>query len=107
MTNCTGFRLDAPGTLHHVMIRGIEKGPIAKDDKDRADFVSRLGSNAKKTGTTVYAWALMRNHAHMLLRSGNGGMPGFMRKLLTGYAGSCNRRQLNLSTISPQWMLLP
>ncbi len=99
--------MDAPGTLHHVMIRGIEKGPIAKDDKDRADFVSRLGSNAKKTGTTVYAWALMRNHAHMLLRSGNGGMPGFMRKLLTGYAGSCNRRQLNLSTISPQWMLLP
>ena len=87
-----GPRLDAPGTLHHVMIRGIEKGPIVKDDRDRADFVSRLGTTAKKTGTTVYAWALMHNHAHMLLRSGNGGMPGFMRKLLTGYASSYNRR---------------
>jgi REP element-mobilizing transposase RayT len=53
------------------MIRGIEKSPIVKDDKDRADFVSRLGTPAKKTGTTVYAWALMTNHAHMLLRSGN------------------------------------
>jgi len=40
----------------------------------------------------MYAWALMRNHAHMLLRSGTGGMPGFMRKLLTGYASSYNRR---------------
>lgn len=87
-----GPRLDAPGTLHHVMIRGIEKGPIVKDDKDRADFVSRLGTTAKKTGTTVYAWALMNNHAHILLRSGNGGIPGFMRKLLTGYASSYNRR---------------
>jgi len=74
------------------MIRGIEKGPIVKDDEDRADFVSRLGTTAKKTCTTVYAWALMSNHAHILLRSGNGGMPGFMRKLLTGYAGSYNRR---------------
>lgn len=50
-----GPRLDAPGTLHHVMIRGIEKGPIVKNEDDRADFVSRLGTTAKKTGTTVYA----------------------------------------------------
>ena len=34
-------RLDAPGTLHHVMIRGIERSPIFKDNQDRQDFVSR------------------------------------------------------------------
>ena len=36
-------RLDAPGTLHHVIVRGIEKRQIVDDDKDHADFVNRLG----------------------------------------------------------------
>ena len=27
-----GARLDAPGTLHHVMLRGIERGNIVNAD---------------------------------------------------------------------------
>ena len=34
-------RLDAPGTLHHVIIRGIEKRQIVDDEKDRVNFVKR------------------------------------------------------------------
>ncbi|MCF8383637.1 MAG: transposase [Chlorobium sp.] len=85
-------RLDAPGTLHHVMVRGIEGGPIVTDDHDREQFVSRTGLLSRSTGTTVYAWALMTNHSHLLLRSGHAGISGFMRKLLTGYAISYNLR---------------
>ena len=85
-------RLDFPGTLHHVICRGIEKGDIVSDDKDRDNFVERMGSIVDKTGTSVYAWALMRNHAHILLRSGPGGISDFMRKMLTGYAIFYNRR---------------
>jgi REP element-mobilizing transposase RayT len=85
-------RLDFPGTLHHVICRGIEKGDIVSDDKDRDNFVERMGSIVDKTWTSVYAWALMRNHAHILLRSGPGGISDFMRKLLTGYAIFYNRR---------------
>ena len=36
-------RLDAPGTLHHVIIRGIERKEIVKDDHDRRNFVYRIG----------------------------------------------------------------
>jgi hypothetical protein len=43
-------RLDAPGTLHHVIIRGIERSPIVDDDKDRENFVSRLGHLVSETG---------------------------------------------------------
>ncbi len=87
-----GARLDAPGTLHHVMVRGIEGMNIVEDDEDREYFVTRLGLVATGTGTSVYAWALMSNHAHMLLRSGAAGLSTFMRKLLTGYASYFNRR---------------
>ena len=85
-------RLDAPGTLHHVIIRGLERGAIVKDDQDRGAFVTRLGTVAQATGTPIYAWALLPNHAHLLLRSGPAGLPRFMRRLLTGYAVTFNRR---------------
>jgi REP element-mobilizing transposase RayT len=74
------------------MIRGIEGSPIVSDDHDRAHMVERLGQVSKNTGTAVYAWALMTNHVHMLVRSGPTGLSDFMRKLLTGYAIRYNRR---------------
>jgi len=85
-------RLDAPGTLHHVIVRGIEKRRIVNDVADRKNFVDRLGGLAAETKTTIYAWAIMTNHAHLLLRSSEMGLSGFMRRLLTGYAVSYNRR---------------
>jgi REP element-mobilizing transposase RayT len=85
-------RLDAPGTLHHVIVRGIEKRKIVDDVVDRENFVQRLGEMAAATQTAVYAWALMTNHAHLLLRSSEMGLSEFMRRLLTGYAISYNRR---------------
>ena len=85
-------RLDAPGTLHHVIVRGIGKRSIVDDRKDRGNFVSRMGEIASDTGTEIYAWALMTNHAHILLRSGTFGLSRYMRRLLTGYAISYNLR---------------
>ena len=85
-------RLDSPGTLHHVMVRGIEKRPIVNDETDRKDFVRRLGALAEETQTPIYAWALMSNHVHILLCSGALGLAKFMRRLLTGYAVSYNLR---------------
>jgi putative transposase len=87
-----GPRLDAPGTLHHVMVRGIEGRPIFHRDSDRADCVRRLGGLAEERDLTVYAWALLPNHAHLLLRTGRIALARLMRSLLTGYAGNFNRR---------------
>ena len=54
-------RLDAPGTLHHVIIRGIERKEIVKDDHDRQNFVYRMVTIALETGTLIYAGTLMPN----------------------------------------------
>ena len=85
-------RLDAPGTLHHVIIRGIARGRIVDDGKDRKNFVSRMAKNASDKGTTIHAWALMPDHAHILLYSGPDGLSKYMRRVLTGYAITHNRR---------------
>ena len=87
-----GPRLDTPGTLHHVMIRGIDRGSIVQDDMDRNEFLKRMGMLAKETATAIYAFALMNNHAHILLKSGPRGLPTYMRRFLSGYAQYFNRR---------------
>lgn len=85
-------RLDSPGTLHHVIVRGIEKRAIVDDKYDRTDFVERMGELAQETGTSIFAWSLMTNHAHILLKSGAVGLSKYMRRFLTGYAISYNIR---------------
>lgn len=87
-----GPRLDAPHTLHHVMVRGIEGRSIFRDDRDRDDFVRRLGKVVLANDLTIYAWALLPNHLHLLLRTGMAPLARAMRSLLTGYAGAFNRR---------------
>jgi len=85
-------RLDAPGTLHHVMVRGIEGTKIFRDDRDRKAFLDRVSQLVASSQTRILAWALMPNHVHLLLFSGPQGISQFMRRLLTGYALYYNRR---------------
>ena len=87
-----GPRLDAPGVLHHVMARGLDRQAIFRDDRDRDDFVRRLADIGQAGALVIYAWALLPNHFHLLLRTGNRPLPRAMRSLLTGYAGAFNRR---------------
>ena len=85
-------RLDVPGALHHIIVRGINKAPIFKDDQDKVRFLERLGDNVTQGQCTVYAWVLMTNHVHLLFKSGKDGISAVMRKHLTWYAQYYNRR---------------
>jgi len=98
-------RLDAPGLLQHVMARGIERRKLFRDDKDRKSFLERFAIILEETQTQCYAWALIPNHFHLLLRTGpsasadaSGCRAGptplskVMRRLMTGYAVTFNKR---------------
>ena len=85
-------RSDAPGVLHHIMIRGIERQKIFRDVQDRDDFLERLSVILPETHTACYAWAFLDNHAHFLFRSGEAGISRVMRRILTGYAVTFNHR---------------
>ena len=45
-------RIDAPGALHHVICRGIERRKIFWDDSDRDDFLKRLETILSETQRT-------------------------------------------------------
>jgi len=85
-------RLDAPGVFHHIIIRGIERRKIFRDNRDRENLLEWLGKLLPGTKTGCYAWTFLPNHAYFLLRTGEVPLATLMRRLLTGYAVSFNRR---------------
>ena len=85
-------RIDAPGALHHIIVRGIERKAIFRDFEDYSNMLDRLETVLIETQTPCFAWALMPNHLHMLTRTGHVPVSAVMRRLLTGYAQQFNRR---------------
>jgi REP-associated tyrosine transposase len=85
-------RIDIPGLLQHVIVRGIERRPIFLDDHDREEFLSRLSSLLQETETDCYAWVLLDNHFHLLLKPKTYTLASLMRRLLSGYAVTFNLR---------------
>ena len=85
-------RLDAPGVLHHIIIRGMNDRMIFADDSDRDNLLERLAVLLPENLTAFYAWAFLPDHVHLLIRRGPEGMSRLMQRLLTGYARSFNRR---------------
>ena len=85
-------RIDAPGALHHIIARGIERRKIFKDDADCKSFIERLGDILRDSQSPCYAWALIPNHFHLLLKTGHTPIATIMRRLLTGHAVYFNRR---------------
>lgn len=92
-------RIDASGALHHIICRGIERRKIFRDDADRDEFIRRLGTVLKETRCFCYAWALIPNHVHLLLRTGSTPIATVMQRLLSGYAGAYNRRHRRIGQI--------
>jgi putative transposase len=78
-------RLNIPGLVYHVMARGIEGCSIFRDDYGREEFLRRLAEGVSRAGgPRLYAWVLMLNPFHLLMRSGNEPLSSMIRRLMTG-----------------------
>jgi REP element-mobilizing transposase RayT len=76
--------------VHHVWARAVEGRPIFADDSERRDFVRRLERLAAEARALFFAWALMGNHLHFVMRTGVLPLARFMHRLHTGFAARFN-----------------
>ncbi len=83
-------RLNIPGAINHIITRGLNRQDIFLDDCDRNDFLGRLEKNLSLTGGRCYAW--VRCPTIYLSAQVIDPLGDLMRKVLTGYAISFNRR---------------
>lgn len=87
-----GPRIDYPGLLHHVFVRGIEKREIFSVRSDYKNFIQRLGKVFTDSCAEIFAWVLMANHFHLLIKIGKKSLKSIMRELLTGHAIYYNKK---------------
>ena len=83
-------RIEFPGLLYHAIVRGIEGRKIFIDEKDYKELLRRIVM--VKEDSRIFAWALMPNHAHILIMSGEKPLSKIMSQMLTGYALYFNTR---------------
>lgn len=72
--------------IYHVMIRGINKQNIFENDNDYKKFISLLRSYKPKLDYSIYAYVLMDNHVHLLLKEGDEDISNTMRRIEVSYA---------------------
>ena len=68
-------RLEAPGVVYHVVVRGNERRAVFRDDSDRARYLARLAHYRKKFGFRLLAFWLMANHVHLAVEAGRHWLP--------------------------------
>lgn len=85
-------RFDAPGVVHHVFQRGVERRATFLDDADRIDFLHRLDDILPSEDVRCLAWVLMPNHFHLVLQTGAHPVWKALHRLGTGYSMRFNRR---------------
>jgi REP element-mobilizing transposase RayT len=85
-------RLQAPGTLHHVIARGNERRDVFHDDSDREDYLERIARYRERFGFRLYAYCLMPNHVHLAVEQGAASLSAFMQALQSSYTQRFNRR---------------
>ena len=85
-------RVEFPGAIYHITIRGNGRQSIFGDDRDRERFLRRLAESVEAYGIRLYLFALMSNHAHFLCETPSVNLSRFMQSLETGYTVYFNLR---------------
>jgi REP element-mobilizing transposase RayT len=80
-------RIDFADAVYHVTSRGNGRAKIFFwSDADRLRFLDQLDDNVHTAAVLLYAYVLMDNHVHLLVRTPRANLSRFMQRLLTAYA---------------------
>ncbi len=85
------LRIEYPGAYYHVMNRGLNRQRIFANDKDRQNFLDLIGEIHRLWKVEIFAYCLMGNHYHLLLKTPAGNLSRVMRHLDGIYTQKYNR----------------
>ncbi len=86
------MRIQFPGAIYHVTVRGNGRERIFVDRADRERFLKRLSDSVDVYSVRVYLFCLMTNHFHLLVETPDANISRFMQSVLTGYTVYYNLR---------------
>lgn len=86
------LRVEFPGAIYHINIRGNARGVIFVDARDRERFLERLAESVETYNIRLYLFCMMTNHTHLVAETPDSNLSRFMQSILTGYAVYFNLR---------------
>ena len=86
------WRIEYEGALYHLLSRGNERSDIFKDEKDHSSFMDAVGEMSERFDIDIFAYVLMDNHYHLLVRTRQANLKKAMQWFGTPYTQRFNRR---------------
>ena len=71
--------------IYHIMLRGINRQIIFEDDEDRVKFIDTLKHYKQKCGFNIFAYCLMDNHVHLIIKVNNDSLESIMKRIGVSY----------------------
>lgn len=78
-------RKQSESGIYHIMLRGINRQQIFEDEEDRERFLETLEKYKDLCGYTIYAYCLMGNHIHLLLKEGKENLALVFKRIAGSY----------------------
>jgi REP-associated tyrosine transposase len=106
------LRIQYEGAIYHVMARGNGRQDIVRDDNDRRRLQEDLGRAAVRCSWRLYAFVILSNHLHLVLKTPEPNLARGMQGFLSSYANAWARRhrfvsardyQVGAGTGRPGW----
>lgn len=86
------LRVEFPGALYHVIVRGNERKIVFRDDADRDLYLRRLQHYRERFEFRLLAYCLMTNHVHLALETGETPLSRVIHGLQSSFTQAFNRR---------------
>ncbi|WP_175640723.1 transposase [Metabacillus schmidteae] len=83
-------RVKSKTGIYHIIWRGANRQEIFHDEEDWKKFLDILKKYKTNCELIVYAWCLMNNHVHVLIKEGNEDISITMKRIGVSYVGYYN-----------------
>jgi len=93
------FRSQSDGAIYHLIVRGNNRQPLFRENKDRERYLELLHRYRDLFGYRLYAYILLTNHLQLLLETPRGNVSKVMQCLGTNYASYFNRKYKRRGTL--------
>ncbi len=78
--------------IYHIMLRGADHRIIFGDEEDCGRFLDTLARVKEISGFQLYAYCLMRNHVHLLMKEEKEPLEQIFKRLGSSYVYYYNRK---------------
>jgi len=85
--------------IYHIIIKGIDNQNIFYDDQDRYVFLKKLLLTKQEYENKIYAYCLMDNHIHMVIRIQKQFLSKAMQSLMIRYVQYFNKKYERIGTL--------